>query len=156
MTELWLEEGNYGPQFADIFHMGPGNYSWFVNENDLLFDNSSYTVTELPLIKGTNYVYFLAYGLKADDQSIDKYKDFLYWNPYPNLKIASSVFKVVVGEEPTETTITSTVTTSTDTTVTTTDTETTTETGPLFTIFISVSMVGLAVAMILRRRKYNR
>ena len=86
-------------------------------------------------------------GLRADDYSLH------YANWYPTLRHATAVFKVVVGIEPEEPTVTSTITEETTIVSTETQVETTTETGPLFGILISVSMVGLVAAVFLRRRK---
>ncbi|MCK4845508.1 MAG: hypothetical protein KAS95_07530, partial [Candidatus Heimdallarchaeota archaeon] len=141
-TELVLLDGSYGPMFADVFSVGPSNYTWLSTNQGLQFDE-----TELKLIEGVNYVYFIVSGLRADDYSLH------YANYYPAMRHATAIFKVVVGIEPEETTATETITTETTIVSTETQVETTTETGPLFGILISVSMVGLVAAVFLRRRK---
>jgi len=90
--DIALEVGNYDVQFADIHHMGPGNYTWFVNDGDLNFDNATYTITQLPLRKGVNYVYFTLFGLKADDYSV------AYGNPFPAMATSSVIYKITVGK----------------------------------------------------------
>ena len=141
-TELDLIAGGYGPMFADIFSLGPHNYTWLSTNQGIQFDE-----TPLELIEGVNYIYFIVSGLRADDYSLH------YANWYPTLRHATAVFKVVVGIEPEEPTVTSIISTETTIVSTETQVETTTETGPLFGILISVSMVGLVVAVFLRRRK---
>lgn len=141
-TELVLINGSNRVMFADIFSVGPHNYTWLSSSQGLQFDE-----TPLELIEGVNYIYFIVSGLRADDYSLH------YANYYPAMRHATAIFKVIVGIEPEETTVTSTTTESTTIVTNTTIVESTTETGPLFGILISVSMVGLVVAVILRRRK---
>ncbi len=140
-TELGLIAGGYGVMFADIFSVGPSNYTWISTNQGLQFDETAFS-----LINGENYIYFIVSGLRADDYSLH------YLNYYPAMRHATVTFKIVVDVEPEESTETSTVTT--ETTIVTTETQIeTTKTGLLFGILISVSMVGLVVAVFLRRRK---
>ncbi len=141
-TELVLINATYGTMFANVYSVGPNNYTWLSTNQKLQFDE-----TPLDLVIGVNYVYFIVSGLRADDYSV------AYANPYPALRHATVIFKVVVGIEPEETTETETITESTTIVTNTTIIESTTETGPLFGILISVSMVGLVAAVFLRRRK---
>lgn len=141
-TELVLINGSNRVMFANIFSVGPHNYTWLSSSQGLQFDE-----TPLELIEGINYIYFIVSGLRADDYSLH------YANYYPAMRHATAIFKVVVGIEPEEITETSIVTTETTIVSTETHVETTTPAGPLFGILISVSMVGLVVAVFLRRRK---
>jgi hypothetical protein len=84
---LGLVSGSYGVMFADVFQMGPSNYSWFINNGDLNFGNN----INLPLSKGINYVWFIVFGFKSDDYSL------LYGNPSPSLAADTVVFRLYVG-----------------------------------------------------------
>ena len=91
-TDLVLVQGPYTSAFANVFSMGPLTFTWFSNQNKMDFDNATYTVEELPLIKGQNYVYFILWGFKADPWSLG------YGNPSPVLELTAGIARIFVGE----------------------------------------------------------
>ncbi|MHA1685500.1 MAG: hypothetical protein ACTSYD_03730 [Candidatus Heimdallarchaeaceae archaeon] len=117
--DIALTMGSYGVMFADIMQMGPGNITWWANTGDMSFSNT----VQFDLNKGVNYVYFVVFGMKADDYSV------AYGNPSPAMRASSQIFTIIVGEIET------------------------TGVGPSFAVFISVSILGLAAVVMLRRRK---
>ena len=117
--DIALTMGSFGVMFADIMQMGPGNITWWANTGDISFNNT----VQFDLNKGVNYVYFVVFGMKADDYSV------AFENPSPAMRASSQIFTIIVGEIET------------------------TGVGPSFAVFISVSILGLAAVVMLRRRK---
>lgn len=126
---LGLSPTQYGVTFTDMYEMGPSAVTWFANTGDLVLgsnvgDLNSLTAT-FNLTKGINYVYCTVWGPKADD-----YAHF-YGISYPTLRSSTQIFTIIVGELP----------------------GATSGAGLSFGAFISVSILGLAAAIMLRRRK---
>jgi hypothetical protein len=107
----------------NVYEMGPMTYMWIVNNNDLDAATDTYepeTLTGLNV--GQNYVYFLVFGIAADDIALD---DGI---AVPRVLHDVAIFSIWVGDLPEST-------------------------GLGFGILISVSILGLAAALFVRRRK---
>ena len=156
-TELVIEGGGLGAQFQNYTTMGPYTYMWIVNEkfylnstmvidtldpNDGIYSmvpiDEAYVPTTLEdLLIGENLIYFVLFGFAIDDRALN------YGGALPQLTVDIGVFRVYIGD---------------DNPIIPTDpcpveTCPIVETGPGLGIFISVSIVGLAAALIVRRRK---
>ena len=117
-------------EYVSLGNMGPHTIMWFVNDGAAVFNSTHNEDPDvLPLLKGSNIVYFAVFGFKADSWSVYPY--YLYYyagTPYPVVEVSLGIIRIQVGEPE--------------------------STGPGFGIFISVSMLGLVAALaIMRRRK---
>ncbi len=129
--ELELVWGFYA-SFVGVDTMGYGDINMWVNDGSLAktlnYNATSdeyileYTGNEFGLMVGRNYAYFIVSGYRANDLGQ------AYGGAFPGVQMASVVAIIDVGVE-----------------------ETTEPTGSTFGIFISVSMLGLATALIIKR-----
>lgn len=129
--ELELFWGFYA-SFVGVDTMGYGDINMWANDGSLAktlsYDATEdkfileYTGNEFELMVGRNYAYFVVSGYRANDLGQ------AYGGYFPGVQMASVVAIIdVVAEETPE------------------------ETGSAFGIFISVSMLGLATALIIKR-----
>jgi hypothetical protein len=83
-----LVSGSYGAVYVDLDTMGEYTYMWYVNNADWNND----TVTEAPLKKGQNFIFFNLFGAKVDDFSQ------LYGEAAPAIGHDLAVLRIFVGE----------------------------------------------------------
>lgn len=122
-TTLGLADGTYGLTYTSIYEMGPLTYMWILNNGDMDIANDTYTPE---IIKGLRQGQNIVYFILFGFR-VDDYSQ-LYGNPAPQLATDVALFRIWVGPLPDST-------------------------GPSFGILISVSILGLAAALLFVRRR---
>jgi len=106
---IQLYGGAYGSNYVDMNTMGEYTYLWYVNAgkaqnrgngtwyfynetSEQIEQEVREEVTELPLKKGQNYVFFNLFGNKVDDYAL------LYGEASPAVGHDLAVFRIFVGE----------------------------------------------------------
>lgn len=125
-TELGLQWTSWGTEYTNWTDMGPLTYMWWVNDGD--YETKDSEELSLKLNKGQNFVFFSLFGFKVDDFAQYVADNYAEINGVVQLGHDMAVVRIFVGEPA--------------------------PTGLGFGILISVSMLGLVVALgIVRRRK---